>query len=505
MVRTFHNKQVISGKGMVISFLFYYIIHLKSYIIHICNPKPQFRYVNNCILAVPYFFQMDILFTDALKLQGPAAFNVMLKPAGSACNLNCTYCYYLEKRNLYSGSSSRMDDGLLEDFTKQYIEANEIPVVTFTWQGGEPTLLGIDFFRKAIAFQKKYAGEKKIENAFQTNGTRLDDEWCHFFKDNNFLVGISVDGEEHNHDRFRKTAADGSTFKMVMKGIELLHRHNVEFNTLSCVNSYNAGYASDTYRFLKKIGSGFMQFLPVVERRTDPAGNSGLTLASPLSPENTLATEWSVNASQFGQFLITIFDEWVRNDVARYYIQIFDATLANYVGEMPGVCSFAETCGDALVMEHNGDLYSCDHFVFPEYRLGNIRETPIKEIVRVQRQFDFGINKRNSLPSACLRCDVRYACNGECPKHRFIFTPDGKPGLNYLCEGYKAFFHHVEPYMDYMAKELKNKRPPANVMQWIKNRENQVIKTTVPERNAPCPCGSGKKFKNCCANKPLYS
>jgi uncharacterized protein len=447
---------------------------------------------------------MDILFTDALKIQGPSAFNLMVKPGGSSCNLNCDYCYYLEKKNLYSNSSLRMNDQLLEDFTRQYLEANEIPVVTFTWQGGEPTLMGLDFFRKAVAFQKKYSGGKKIENSFQTNGTRLNDEWCTFFTDNNFLVGISIDGEEHNHDRYRKTVSGGSTFRMVMNGIELLHRYKVEFNTLSCVNAYNARFASETYRFLKNIGSGFIQFLPVVERATDPVGNSGLTLASPLSPSCTKATEWSVNPAEFGSFLITIFDEWVRNDVARYYVQIFDATLANYAGEMPGVCSFAETCGDALVMEHNGDLYSCDHFVFPEYFLGNTGNGMMKELVKSQRQFNFGINKRNSLPVYCLRCDVRYACNGECPKHRFLLTPDGQPGLNYLCEGYKTFFHHVEPFMEYMAKELKNKRPPANVMQWIRNRENRVKKPAIPERNALCPCGSGKKFKNCCANKPLF-
>ncbi|HEX2974682.1 MAG TPA: anaerobic sulfatase-maturation protein [Bacteroidales bacterium] len=448
---------------------------------------------------------MDILFSDALKLRRPDAFHVMLKPAGPSCNLDCTYCYYIEKRNLFpSVSELKMTDELLENYTRQFIDAHQVPVVTFTWQGGEPTLMGIDFFKKALDYQKKYGGGKNIENAFQTNGTRLNDEWCEFLKDNNFLVGISIDGEEHNHDRFRKTASGGATFKRAMRGIELLHKHKVEFNTLSCVTSYNAHYALETYRFLKKIGSGFIQFLPVVERETNPQENSGLKLASPLSPGHT-ATDWSVRAKDFGKFLITIFDEWVRNDVARYYVQIFDSTLANYVGEMPGICVFSETCGDALVMEHNGNLYTCDHFVFPEYYLGNIAETPMIEMVRSQRQFDFGINKRNSLPAYCLRCDVRYACHGECPKHRFILTPDGKPGLNYLCEGYKDFFHHVEPYMDFMAKELKNKRPPANVMQWIRNRENQVIRKPQPERNDPCPCGSGKKFKNCCAGKPLFN
>jgi len=448
---------------------------------------------------------MDILFSDALKLRRPNAFNIMVKPTGSVCNLNCTYCYYLEKQNLFPGKNDfKLPEDLLEMFIKQYIEAQQVPVVTFTWQGGEPTLLGLDYFRKAIEFQKKYSAGKNIENAFQTNGTRLDDDWCRFFTDNNILVGISIDGEEHNHDRFRKTRSGGPTFKRVMKGIELLHKNKVEFNTLSVVNSYNVHYASETYRFLKRIGSGFMQFLPVVERIADKPELTSLSLVAPDFKGKAMVTDWSVGPVDFGKFLITVFNEWVRSDVARYYVQIFDATLANYVGEMPGICVFAETCGDALVMEHNGDLYSCDHFVYPEYYLGNIREKDMVDMVRSQKQFDFGIDKRNKLPRYCLQCEVRYACHGECPKHRFLNTPDGKPGLNYLCEGYKMFFHHVEPYMDFMAKELKAKRAPANVMQWIRNKENQVVKPVQPERNDPCPCGSGKKFKNCCMGKPLY-
>jgi uncharacterized protein len=448
---------------------------------------------------------MDLLFRDALKLQSPDAFQVMLKPAGSSCNLNCTYCYYLEKKKLYpSEKEFRMPDKLLEDFTRQFIEGNQIPVVTFTWQGGEPTLMGLDFFRKAIGLQKKYAGGKTIENAFQTNGTRLNDEWCSFFKDNKILVGISIDGEEDNHDHYRRTYSDGPTFKRTMKGIEMLHKHNVEFNTLSCVNSYNVHSATETYRFLKHIGSGFIQFLPVVERIANQSDEKKLNLVAPSYIENATVTEWSVNGKDFGKFLITIFNEWVRNDVARYYIQIFDTTLANYVGEMAGLCVFSETCGGALAMEHNGDLFSCDHYVYPEYFLGNISDEPMMNLVKSQRQFDFGTDKRNKLPLCCLRCDVRYACHGECPKHRFLRTPDGKPGLNYLCEGYKMFFHHVEPYMEYMAKELRSKTAPANVMNWIRNKDNQVIKPPVPERNDPCPCGSGKKFKNCCAGKPLY-
>lgn len=397
-----------------------------------------------------------------------------------------------------------MSDQLLEEFTKQFIEAHQVPVVNFTWQGGEPTLAGLDFYQKAIELQKKYSGGKKIENAFQTNGTRLNDDWCKFFKDNNILIGISIDGEEHVHNHYRKTISGGPTFNKVMKGIELLRKHNVEFNTLSTVNDYSVKFASETYRFLKKAGSGFMQFLPVVERIAGDNEETDLKLVSPEFEGKAAVTSWSVPPAEYGRFLITIFDEWVRNDVGRYYVQIFDATLANYVGENPGICVFAETCGDALAMEFNGDIYSCDHFVYPEYFLGNIFQQPLTDIVKQQKQFDFGISKRNRLPGYCLRCDVRYACHGECPKHRFLTTPDGEPGLNYLCEGFKLFFHHVEPYMAFMAKELQNKRPPANVMGWIRNKENQVLKTVRPERNDPCPCGSGKKFKNCCINNPIY-
>jgi uncharacterized protein len=448
---------------------------------------------------------MDIHFKDALKLTGPNAFHVMVKPTGPICNLNCTYCYYLEKKKLFPGKNEfSLQDDLLENFIKQYIAAQQVPVATFTWQGGEPTLLGLDYFKNVIELQKRYSEGKKIENSFQTNGTLLNDDWCKFFTDNDILVGISIDGEEHNHNYFRKTTSGRPVFSRVMKSIELLHKHKVEFNTLSCVNSYNVNYATETYRFLKKIGSGFIQFLPVIERISEVPDADALKLVTPLFDGKASVTDWSVGGRDYGKFLIEIFDEWVRKDVARYYVQIFDATLANYVGEMPGLCVFSDTCGDALVMEHNGDLFSCDHYVYPEYLLGNLNEFPLADMVKTQRQIDFGMDKRNKLPRYCLQCNVRYACNGECPKHRFINTPDGKPGLNYLCEAYKDFFVHVEPYMEFMAKELKNARPPANVMTWIKNKETMVQKTPIPERNSPCPCGSGKKFKNCCSGKPFY-
>jgi len=445
---------------------------------------------------------MLLTYKDALKNQRPTAFHMMVKPVGPLCNLNCTYCYYLEKKNIYPDEKTfRMPDDVLEKFIKEYIEAHDVPQVTFTWQGGEPTLLGLDYFKNIVALQKKYSAGKAIENAFQTNGTMLDDDWCLFFKDNNFLVGISIDGAEHNHDHYRKTKRGQPTFAQVMKGIALLHKHNVEFNTLSVVNSYNARFASETYRFLKSIGSGFMQFLPVVERLAADATNAPLSLVNPSYMEDAEVTEWSVSGKDYGKFLITVFDEWVKADVGRYYVQLFDVTLANWVGENPGLCVFCETCGDAMAMEHNGDVYSCDHFVYPEYFLGNMMEKPIAQIAKSPQQFDFGIDKRNTLPRYCLACDVRFACHGECPKHRIIKTPTGQPGLNYLCEGYKMFFHHVAPYMEYMATELTNKRAPANVMEWIARKEMQVIKTALPGRNEPCFCGSGKKFKQCCENK----
>jgi uncharacterized protein len=441
----------------------------------------------------------NLHFSDALKLKGPDAFHVMLKPAGSSCNFDCKYCYYLEKRKLYSEEKKfMMSTELLEEFTRQFIEANNIPVVTFTWQGGEPTLMGLDFYIKAIGLQKKYSNGKRIENSFQTNGSRLNDEWCKFFHDNNVLVGISIDGPEHIHNHYRKTKSGGDTFGSVMKGIELLQRNKVEFNTLSCVNDYSVHYAVDIYRFLKSSGSVFMQFLPVVERNAKIKDVNKLSLVSNDYREEAEVTEWSVKGKDFGKFLISIFDEWVRNDVGNRFVQIFDSTLANWVGEMPGICVFSDTCGEALALEHNGDLYSCDHFVYNDNYLGNILEKPLIDLVKSQNQFNFGIKKRNSLPRHCLLCNVRFACNGECPKHRILNAPDGEYGLNYLCDGYKIFFQHVQPYMDFMAKELENSRAPSNVMKWIRNRETQAVKLVLPERNSQCPCGSGKKYKNCC-------
>lgn len=391
----------------------------------------------------------------------------MAKPHGPVCNLDCTYCYYLEKKKLYPDAGNfRMSDELLESFTRQYIESQDITEVTFTWQGGEPTLMGIDFFRKAVEFQKKYGNGKKIENAFQTNGTLINEDWCRFLKENNFLVGISVDGPREIHDCYRKNMAGRASFDEVIRAIQLFRKHRVEFNTLTTVHSGNSNKPLEVYNFLKSEGSGFIQFIPIVERKWQSAGANDLTLAGPEINTEVSVTDWSVKPDDYGKFLITIFDEWVRNDVGKIFVQLFDVTLANWVGEAAGLCVFSETCGNAMVLEHNGDLYSCDHFVYPHHKLGNIFETTLRAMAQSVQQFTFGNDKLLRLPAYCIDCEYRFACHGECPKHRFEFTPDGQRGLNYLCGAYKMFFSYVHPYMQYMGDELAARRPPANVMTW---------------------------------------
>lgn len=392
---------------------------------------------------------------------------VMTKAAGSSCNLACKYCYYLEKNNLYKDRQPDrrfiLTDDLLERFIKMYIESQTTPQVMFCWHGGESLMRSVDFYRKAVELQKKYAGGRIIDNTIQTNGTMLNDEWCRFFKDNNWLVGVSVDGPQEFHDEYRKNKSGAPSFRKVMQGINLLKKHGVEWNGMAVVNDFNADYPLDFYHFFKEIECKYIQFTPIVERiipRRD-----GRYLASPMDEADVPLADFSVSPQQWGNFLCTIFDEWVRNDVGKYFIQIFDSTLANWVGEQPGLCTMGRTCGHAGVMEYNGDVYSCDHFVFPEYRLGNIRTETLVEMMYSDRQQKFGNDKFNRLPAQCRNCKYLFACNGECPKNRFAVTADGEPGLNYLCAGYRQFFGHVAPYMDFMANELKNQRPPANVMQ----------------------------------------
>lgn len=408
-------------------------------------------------------------FRDAEKQAAPMAFSTMLKPAGSACNLDCHYCYYLDKAVQYGGRQAVMDDALLELYIKQYIEANEIDSVQFCWHGGEPLLLGVDFYRRAMALQRKYADGKRIENTLQTNGMLVDEAWCELFAANNFLVGISLDGPEDIHDAFRLTKGGRPTFDRVMEAVLLFARGGVEFNTLSVVNSRCEGRGAEIYRFLRdQMHSRFMQFLPAVEHVVDKPGHHR-PLIVPPEHEGARPAEWSVSAGGYGQFLCDVFDQWVVGDVGRCFVQLFDATLAQWCGVQPGVCSMGETCGDALVVEHNGDVYSCDHFVYPEYLLGNIRETPLAEIYRSQKRCEFGLGKRNTLPAECLRCNYYFACRGECPKHRFARGTDGSP-KNTLCEGLKRYFRHAEPYMEYMRDLLAREQPPAWVMPFARKR-----------------------------------
>jgi uncharacterized protein len=397
-----------------------------------------------------------------------SGFHIMTKPIGPVCNLDCKYCFYLEKEKLYPGTRRwAMSSETLERYIQQYIASQQVDEVHFAWQGGEPTLLGVDFFRAVIALQKKHAGGKSIHNALQTNGTLIDDEWGEFLAEHKFLVGISIDGPRELHDRYRVDKGNAPTFDRVMRGLNKLKAHNVDFNTLTVVNRYNSQFPLEVYRFLKEVGSGFMQFIPVVERKASEPQSNGLVLIQPSFDRAAEVTEWSVEPLAYGKFLAGIFDEWVKKDVGRYFVQQFDVALESWMGMEASLCIFRRTCGSALAMEHTGDLYSCDHFVYPENKLGNIVESDLDQMVRSQQQIRFGLDKRDSLPRMCRECDVRFACNGECPKHRFLTTPDGQPGLNYLCAGYKHFFHHIDPYMQFMASELRSGRPPANIMRIV--------------------------------------
>ncbi len=429
------------------------------------------------------------------------AFHVMIKPIGPICNLDCKYCFYLEKEKLYPEETDwKMPDDVLESYIRQYIEVQSAPVITFAWQGGEPTLLGVEFFRKAVELQKKHANGKRIENTFQTNGVLLDDAWGEFLAANRFLVGLSIDGPREFHDRYRVDKGGQPTFDRVLRGVAYLKKHGAEFNTLTVVQPDNSYHPLEVYRFLKEVGSGFMQFIPIVERIAAKPDPAGLVLIPPAYEEQAQVSGWSVEPVQYGKFLCVIFDEWVLHDVGRVYVQIFDVALESWLGMQPGLCIFRETCGGALAIEHSGDLYSCDHHVYPENKLGNILERPLESLVNSAQQQKFGLDKRDTLPRYCRECEVRFACNGECPKHRFIRTPDGEAGLNYLCAGYKMFFKHIDPYMQFMAEELRHERAPANVMAWTRARDlvRRPTGNRRPRRNDPCPCGSGKKHKKCC-------
>ena len=393
---------------------------------------------------------------------------VMLKPAGADCNLACKYCYYLEKNNLYQNSHRHlMSDEMLEQFTREYIEAQTMPQVLFTWHGGEPLMRSIDFYKKALALQKKYSHGKQIDNVIQTNGTLLTDEWCEFFAKNHWLVGISIDGPQEYHDHYRMTPAGKPSWEKVMQGISLLKKHRVEWNAMAVVNAYNAEHPLEFYHFFRDNGCQYLQFTPIVERLTEH--EDGRTLASLADDREIPLADASVTPQQWGNFLCTIFDDWVRHDVGKTFVEIFDCTLANWMGVLPGICAYSKECGHAGVMEHNGDVYSCDHFVFPEYKLGNIREQSLIDMLYGEKQQAFSRLKHTSLPRQCKECDMEFACHGECPKNRFEKDKYGEPGLNYLCQGYYQYYTHVSPYMDFMKRELLAQRPPANIMNVLKN------------------------------------
>jgi uncharacterized protein len=394
---------------------------------------------------------------DAAKISGPQAFNIMLKPVGSLCNLRCRYCYYLDKSDLYGGREPRMSIDMLEHFVRSYIEANDVPEVFFNWHGGEPLLAGLDFYRKAVEFQKRYGAGKRIHNTIQTNATLVTREWAEFFRENGFLAGVSLDGPKDVHDHFRGGKAGSATFDRVIKGVLELYRAGVQYNVMATVNKRSEGRGLEIYQFLKSVGTRFIQFMPVLEHVKDGR------IAAP-EEEGARLAPWSVGSYEFGRFLCDIFDYWVKNDVGKVFVNQFDATLASWCGVQPGLCAMAETCGGNSVIEHNGDLYPCDHFVYGSYKVGNLLETDLRTLMNSDKQIRFGIDKRNGLPDRCIACKWFFACHGECPKHRFNRTEAGETGLNALCEGYSLYFSHVAPYMDEMKRLLMEGKPASGVM-----------------------------------------
>jgi uncharacterized protein len=428
----------------------------------------------------------------------PPRIHVLVKPSGATCNLACSYCFFLDKELLYPDSNFRMSEETLGAYIHQLIETHRSSEVTVAWQGGEPTLMGIDFYRKAIEYQEEFRKPgMTFENTMQTNGTLLNDEWCEFFKENNFLIGLSLDGPRPLHDIYRVDKGGAPTFDKVMRGLRLLQKHGVEYNILVTVNRMNADHPKDLYRFLRDdVGTSWIQFIPVIERLNQDGLNL-IQFGDKVSPR-------SVRPEQFGRFLIQVFDEWVHNDVGKLYVQTFEAALRNWM-RLPtsGMCVFEKTCGYGLALEHNGDLYSCDHFVEPAYLLGNIKTEHMFELVGADEQYRFGQDKYDRLPKYCLECPVLFACNGECPKNRFIIAPDGEPGLNYLCEGYKSFFQRVYKPMQIMAMLMSSGRPASDVMRILNEEEEGLSKVYQNARpKQPCPCGSGMTYRSCHGWKP---
>jgi uncharacterized protein len=441
---------------------------------------------------------------------GPAAYHVLAKPTGPICNLDCEYCFFLSKEMLYPGDRFRMADEMLETYLRQLLESHRTPEVQVAWQGGEPTMMGLDFFRRSVELVEELRHPRqRISYTIQTNGVLINEKWARFFKENNFLVGLSVDGPEPLHDAYRVDKRGEGSFHRVMRGYEHLKAQNVDVNVLCTIHAANQDHPLDIYRFFRDdMGVQFIQFIPIVERATAtllPLANLGWSTERkeqrPLYVQaGSHVTDRSVDPKAFGTFLSTIFDEWVQHDVGEVYVQHFDVALANWHGEPPGLCIFSETCGLALALEHNGDLYSCDHYVEPDYLLGNINETQMIDLVGSEQQIEFGKAKRDTLPEFCRSCEVRFACHGGCPKNRFTKTPDGEEGLNYLCAGYKTFFNHVDHPMRVMSDLLQQNRAPAEVTSVLAAERFKQFRNA--GRNDPCPCGSGRKYKQCHGASP---
>ncbi len=438
---------------------------------------------------------------QARLLSAPPSFHLLAKPSGSTCNIDCAYCFFLSKEALYPNDKHRMSQATLESYIQQLLEAHRTPEVTVAWQGGEPTLMKLEFFERAVELVEKYRKPSQaVQQTFQTNGLLLDDAWCAFFKKHNFLVGLSVDGPRDLHDAYRRDRKGQGTFDLVMRGWRFLKSHGVEFNILCTVNAANEKHGRRVYRFFRdELGAKWVQFIPIVERATvetlaianqgwsDRPGAGKRLL---YTQTGDLVTDRTVGSEQYGRFLIDIFEEWVRRDVGRVFVQLFDVTLEAYFGRHL-LCIHAPTCGYGPALEHNGDLYTCDHFVEPGQKLGNITTTPLIDLVASPQMRKFGNDKRDTLTRQCRECDVRFLCNGGCPKDRFALSKDGETGQNYLCAGLELFFTHTRPLMSVMGQLLKRGRAPADVMHWVKAEDAKR------DPYAPCPCGGGRKFKFC--------
>jgi uncharacterized protein len=440
-----------------------------------------------------------------LPANSPPSFHLLAKPSGSTCNIDCTYCFFLSKEALYPNDKHRMSEATLDAYIRQLLESHRTPEVTVAWQGGEPTLMKLEFFERAVELVEKYRRPgQAVQQTFQTNGLLLDDAWCAFFKKHNFLVGLSVDGPRELHDVYRRDRRGQGTFDLVMRGWRCLRDHGVEFNILCTVNAANQAHGRSIYRFFRdELGAKWMQFIPIIERATEQtidianlgwSDHPGHGKRLLYTQTGNLVTERTVGGEQYGRFLIDIFEEWVRRDVGRVYVQLFDVTLEAYFGRHL-LCIHAPTCGYGPALEHNGDLYTCDHFVEPGQKLGNIHTTPMAELVASPQMRKFGNDKRDTLTKQCQRCEVRFLCNGGCPKDRFVLSRDGEPGHNYLCAGLELFFTHTRPLMQVMAELLKRGRAPADVMAWV------AAEDAKRDPYKPCPCGAGRKFKFCHGDK----